>query len=170
MADIDHMLHEAISAADVLKAQLREILGDDEDTETLRDTIEGEIDLNGLICLAAEQNVTDQGLADGLAETIKKLQARKGRIEARIDMRRAAILTAMSAGEIRKIETPAGTISRKAVPPSLLIVEEAKIPSSYWKPSDPKLDRKALADALKAGTAVPGVMMSNGSKTIQIRV
>jgi hypothetical protein len=50
MSNIDHMLHTAIQAADVLKAQLREIAGDDE--EVIHDTIEGEIDLQGLICTA----------------------------------------------------------------------------------------------------------------------
>lgn len=168
MADVDHLLHTATQAADVLKSQLREIAGDDEDT--LRDTIEGEIDLAGLISMAAQQNVFDVANADGLAAFIKQLSERKARIEKRIEMRRVAILTAMQSGEIRKLETPGGTITRKAVPPSVLILEESEIPGEFWKPSDPKLDRKAVADALKSGREVPGAVMSNGSETIQVRV
>jgi hypothetical protein len=167
MENIDYMLHTATQAADVLKAQLREIAGDDE--EVIHDTIEGEIDLAGLIRLAAEQNVTDAASVNGVSDLIDKLRDRKDRIERRIAMRRVAILAAMAAGEIRKIDTPAGTITRKAVPPSVLILEEASIPAEFWKPSDPKLDKKAVADALKAGKAVPGAMMSNGNETIQIR-
>jgi hypothetical protein len=167
MADIDHMLHTSTQAADVLKAQLREIAGDDE--QLLADTIEGEIDLRGLICMAAEQNVTDSASVDGIAALINKLRDRKERIENRIDMRRVAILTAMQAGEIRTLPTPAGTISRKAVPPSVLILEEAEIPAEFWTPSDPKLNKKAVADALKAGKPVPGAQMGNGGETIQIR-
>jgi len=168
MDNIDYTLHRATQAADVLKEQLRAIVGEDE--EVLHDTIEGEIDLEGLIRLAAEQNVIDDAAANGISVLINKLRDRKERVEKRIDMRRAAILAAMTAGEIRKIDTPAGTISRKAVPPSVLILEEASIPAEFWKPSDPRLDKKAVADALKAGRDVPGAMMSNGGETIAVRV
>ncbi|MEN9393701.1 MAG: hypothetical protein RLZZ104_2044 [Pseudomonadota bacterium] len=168
MADIDHMLHTATKAADVLKEQLREIAGDDVDV--IRDTLEGEIDLRGLICLAAEQNALDVAQVNGIATLIDDLRARKDRIENRIGMRRAAILAAMASGEIKTLETPAGTISRKAVPPSVLILDEAAIPSDYWKPSDPKLDKKAVGEALKAGREVPGAQMNNGGETISIRV
>lgn len=168
MADVDYLLHTATQAADVLKAHLREIAGDDVDV--IRDTLEGEIDLRGLICLAAEQNALDVAQVNGVAALINVLQARKGRIEKRIAMRRVAILAAMASGEIKSIETPAGTISRKAVPPSVLILEEASIPAEFWKPSDPRLDKKAVADALKAGREVPGATMSNGGETIQIKV
>lgn len=167
MDNLDHTLHRAIQAADVLKEQLRLVAGDDVDV--IRDTIEGEIDLRGLISIAAQQNVTDVGLIDGIGGVIRELTARKDRIEKRVAQRRAAILTAMQAGEIQKLETPAGTISRKAVAPTALILEEASIPSDFWKPQDPKLDKKAVLDALKAGTAVPGAQLSNGGETIQIR-
>jgi hypothetical protein len=167
MNNIDHMLHTATQAADVLKAQLREIAGDDE--QLLADTIEGEIDLRGLICMAAGQNVIDAASVNGIAELIDKLRDRKDRIERRIAMRRVAILTAMQSGEIRTLDTPAGTVTRKAVPPSVLILEEAEIPAEFFKPQEPKLDKKAVAEALKAGKPVPGAQMSNGGETIQIR-
>jgi len=167
MADVDHLLHQATQAADVLKAQLREIAGDDEDV--LRDTLEGEIDLKGLISEAAVQNVTDAAQVKGVADLIGQLLKRKDRIERRIAMRRVAILTAMQAGEIKKHETPAGTITRKAVPPSVLILEESQVPAEFWKASDPRLDKIAVADALKEGRDVPGACMSNGGETISIR-
>ena len=168
MADIDYLLHSATQAADVLKEQLREIAGDDVDV--IRDTLEGEIDLRGLICMAAEQNALDVAQVNGIAGLIDDLRTRKDRIEKRIAMRRVAIHAAMQSGEIKSIETPAGTITRKAVPPAVLILEEASIPAEFWKPADPKLDKKAVADALKAGREVPGATMSNGSETIQVRV
>jgi hypothetical protein len=76
----------------------------------------------------------------------------------------------MQSGEIRTLDTPAGTVTRKAVPPSVLILEEAEIPAEFFKPQDPKLDKKAVAEALKAGKPVPGAAMSNGGETIAIRV
>jgi len=164
---IDHKLHLAIQAADVLKLQLKEIVGDDLDT--IRDTIEGEIDLRGLIALAVQQNVIDEAQVDGIDALIGKLEARRERIEEHIELRRVAILTAMQSGEIDKLVTPAGTISRKALPRSALILMESEIPADYWKPQEPKLDKKAVLEALKAGTSVPGAQLSNGGTTIQIR-
>lgn len=166
--NVDHALHTAIKAADVLKEQLREIAGDD--VEVIRDTMEGEIDLRGLISLAAEQNLHDAALLSGIDDAMSRLRERKDRYEKRIAMRRAAILAAMTAGEIKTLETPSGTLTRKAVPPSVLIVDEAAIPSEFWKPSDPKLDKRAVTEAVKAGRDVPGAMLGNGSETLQVRV
>ena len=165
--DIDHTLHTATKAADVLKEQLREIAGDDLDV--IRDTMEGEIDLRGLISLAAEQNLADAAIVTGVDDAMSRLRERKERYEKRIAMRRAAILAAMASGEIKNLETPAGTLTRKAVPPSVLIVDEAAIPSEYWKPGDPKLDKKAVNEAVKAGREVPGTMMGNGGETLSVR-
>lgn len=168
MSDIDHLLHTSTQAADLLKAHLREIMGE-EDSELFRDTIEGEIDLKGIIALAAEHNVIDAATVEGTTAIIDKLVERRQRIKKRIELRRVAILAAMQAGELRTVETPAGTITRKATPPSVLIIEEAAIPAEFWKPSDPTLDKKAVADALKAKREVPGAMMSNGGETLQVR-
>ncbi len=168
MADIDYMLHTATQAADVLKAHLREIAGDD--VEAIADTIEGEIDLRGLISLAAEQNLADAAIVTGVDDAMSRLRERKERYEKRIAMRRAAILAAMASGEIKNLETPAGTLTRKAVPPSPVYYDESMIPSEFWKPSDPRLDKAAVKEALKAGREVPGAMMGNGGETLSVRV
>lgn len=162
------MLHTAIKDADVLKEQLREIAGDDIDT--LRDTLEGEIDLHGLICLAAAENLKDVTLAKAIREMEDELSARRDRIEKRISLRKTAILSAMQAAELKTIETPAGTLSRRAVPPSCLVVDEAQIPSEFWKASEPKLDKRSLLDALKAGRPISGAMLSNGGETLSSRI
>ena len=75
----------------------------------------------------------------------------------------------MSMAELKKLELPQATISRKPTPAKALILDEAAIPARFWKPSDPKLDKKAVLDALKAGEAVPGTSLSNGGETIAIR-
>ena len=168
MSAVDHLLHQATRAADVLKEQLREIAGDD--LEVIADTIEGEIDLHRLISWAAEENGRDTAQINGISDYIKRLKDLQDRIEKRVAMRRAAMLTAMQAGEIKRVDSPAGTITRKAVAPKVLILEEASIPAEFWKPSDPKLDLRAVGEALKAGKTVEGAMMSNGSETIQVRV
>ena len=167
MANVDHLLHKHTRAADVLKEQIREIAGDD--TDLIRDMIEGETPLRDLIAMGAEQNVIDSALVAGISEAMTTLRQRKERIEQRIELRRVALLVAMQSAEIKTIETPAGTLTRKAVPPSALILDEAAIPSGFWKASDPRLDKRAVLDALKAGNEVPGAQLSNGGETLQIR-
>jgi Siphovirus Gp157 len=51
-----------------------------------------------------------------------------------------------------------------------LILDEAILPAKFWKAQDPKLDKKAVLDALKAKEDVPGASLSNGGETISIRV
>jgi hypothetical protein len=167
MSEVHHLLTNATKAAEVLKEHLREIAGDDVDL--MRDMIEGETPLNDLLAMACSDNVTDVGLVNGLESAIGALRARKDRIEKRIGMRRVAMLAAMETAEIKVLETPTGTLSRRAVPASALVLDETAVPSQYWKPADPTLDKKAVLAALKAGTEVPGCMLSNGGETLSIR-
>jgi hypothetical protein len=61
------------------------------------------------------------------------------------------------------------TLTRKPVPPKVQILDEAAIPSQFWKRADPALDKKAIGDALKAKQDVPGATLSNGGETISLR-
>lgn len=167
MSDNDHRLFQTTRAADVLKEQLREIAGDD--AEVVCDTLEGEFDLPGLICKAVSENASDGALVKAIRQLEDDLAARRDRVEKRVSHRKVAILAAMQTAEMKTLETPAGTVTRKAVPPSLLVLDEAAIPAEFWKAQEPKLDRKALAEAVKAGAVIPGAQMSNGGETIQTR-
>ncbi|MGE0857439.1 MAG: siphovirus Gp157 family protein [Hyphomicrobiaceae bacterium] len=46
----------------------------------------------------------------------------------------------------------------------------SRIPSEFWKPQPPRLDKKVVLDALKAGAVVPGAELSNGGETLSMRV
>ena len=167
MNDTPHQLHKAIRAAEVLKQTLRDIAGDDVDA--IRDTIEGETNLHDLIAKTCENIVIDGGMVTGLGDVMKSLADRKDRIEKRIASMRIACLKAMEIAELSSLETLTGTLTRKTLPPSVIISDEAVIPSQFWKPSDPRLDKKAILAALKTGEAIPGCELSNGGETLQIR-
>ena len=98
MDNTGHRLHVEIKAAEVLKATLQDIAGDDADL--IRDTLEGETSLRELIAKSCEQVVADGGLVNGIAEAIEGLKARKDRIEKRIAFTRTACLTAMQIAEL----------------------------------------------------------------------
>lgn len=150
--------------------KLRQMLGEDADPKLLLDTIEGETNLAEACVFVLEQTNEDEILIEGLKAKIDELQVRKGRMEKSVESRRGVILMAMDKAGLQTIKSPLGTLSARPTPPKLVVQDEAVIPSKFWKPSDPKLDRTALTEALKAGEAIPGASLSNGGVSLSIRV
>jgi hypothetical protein len=141
------------AAAAVLKDQLVQIFADDQqelDARTISDTIDGETGLFEAIDRVLAQIGQDEAAAEGISAFQKKLSERKSRLEKRGDTLRTMLTNVMDMLGEKKLERPLGTISLKAVPPKLVVVEESEIPAGYWVPSDPTLDRKELTGALKA--------------------
>lgn len=194
MGDASFALSKQMEAARLLREQIADIAAGDADF--IRDTIEGETSLHEQIGALVASIAEDEAVADGIKALLDNLGARKKRLEARADVKRALVACAMEIGELRKIDTPAGTVSLKPVPPKLIPTEESDIPARFWKVGDPILDRRALGDALKARDAalkeaqaiedqearalgiaaveaahppIPGATLSNGSLTISIR-
>jgi hypothetical protein len=48
-------------------------------------------------------------------------------------------------------------------------VDESHIPEAFWKPQQPKLDRRALLAALKAGEVIRGAALDNGGTALSVR-
>lgn len=167
MSDVSHTLHREILAAKTLRAQLADILGTDE--EFIADAVEGETSLNEAIDAVVEFLVQDYAAINGLDVMIEGFKRRRDRIEARIDNMRTALAVALDQAGRKKVEHPAVTLSLRNVPPSLAVTDEALIPSTYWKPSEPRLDKRAVLAALKAKESVPGAELSNGGSTIAIK-
>jgi len=49
------------------------------------------------------------------------------------------------------------------------VLNESEIPSIYWEPRDPKLDRATLLADLKGGREVGGVTLSNPEPILSVR-
>ena len=105
----------------------------------------------------------------GLKAYSDDLSARRDRIAARIQVKRALLASALAIAERPKLELDIGTLSLTKVPPKAQIVEEADIPASYWQPQPPRLDLKALTADLRDGARVPGATLTNGGQTVTIR-
>jgi hypothetical protein len=70
---------------------------------------------------------------------------------------------------VTAVKTPQGSsVSFKALPPSVIVVNEAELPDEFVK-IERKPNKTAIGNALKAGMQVPGASLSNGGETIQIR-
>lgn len=168
MSNVGHELHEQSKAAKVLVEQLRDLQADD-DEDVVRDSIEGETDLHEAIEAAVKRLGDDLAAIEGLEAYTKKLDGRKARLKERVETTREAIANAMELARLPKMETPFATIAQKKVAPKVIITEEADIPSDFFKPQPPKLDKRAVMDALKAKQVVPGAQLSNGGTTISVR-
>jgi hypothetical protein len=163
---ITHTLHQETEAARTLLANLADVIGDDDDMK--RDIVEGETDLLEAIDQAVWMLAADMAHIKGLNDYIDKFTARKERLQQRVEHMRAALAVAMEQAGRKKIEHQAVTLSLRPTAPSVQVIDEASIPSKFWKPSEPKLDKVAVKEALKAKENVPGATMSNGGISLTL--
>lgn len=162
----DHGINrQAVAAAELIRA-----LGEDAEDETLvHDAVEGETDFFEAVDRALAEIGECEIVAAGIADMQKRLSDRLTRTNNRAEKLRGLIDQAFQMAEIKSHKFATATITTKAIPRKLIITDESQIPTRFFKPQPPKLDRKELLDALKSGEAIPGADMSNGGTTIQIR-
>lgn len=160
-------LHRETEAARALLANIRDVIGDDEDMA--HDAVEGETSLLEEMAKAVARIQEVAAFEAALAAQIEQLEARKSRFANQGERIRTALCVAMGDVGLKKAELAGATLTLKPVPPKVVVTDEAAIPAAFWKPSDPKLDRKALLAALK-DHPVDGASLSNGSTTISISV
>lgn len=158
------LVNEALAAK-----TLKDALATD-DSELLRDMVEGETDFFEAVEKVLRQMDDDSILVTGIRSRMTELEERKRRIEKRIDTARASLEAAMIVSECPPIETALGTVSLKKLPPSLNLIDEVRVPSEFWKRAEPKLDKCAVLAALKDGKSVTGASLTNGGMAIQIRM
>ena len=161
-------LRNEAEATRTLLANIRDVIGDDEDAA--HDAIEGETSLIEAIASAVNGIAVLEAHEIALAGLMKDLATRKERFGHQAEVIRAALCVAMAMADLKKLELPQATISRKPTPPKVIVTDEAAIPARFWKAADPRLDKKALLEALKTtAEEVPGAELSNGGETIAIR-
>ena len=159
-----HGLTEHEYLRDRLRAEFPEA-----DEQTLSDTVEGLSTLPEALAAVVRSYLDDLALAAALGTRMGDMQERLGRIEQRAERKRALVTGVMERAGIKKLAEADFTASLRAVPPSLVVLDEAVIPPAYWRPQPPKLDRQGLTAALRAGTAVAGAALGNGQTTISVR-
>lgn len=168
MSDVSRELHIQGEAARALLLNIKDVVEDD--AEMIETAVEGETNLKEAISAAVDRILELDAHEEAIELQIKALSERKERFAHQSERIKAAIHVAMGQAELRKLELPQATLGVRAVPPKAEITDESLIPSKYWKAQDPKLDRKAVLDALKAKEAIPGATLSNGSETLSLRV
>lgn len=189
--DAEFLLNRELEDHQILFAQLEEIAGGDEDA--LRDFIEGETNVLELIEKLDAHIVEAEIEATGAAAQIDKLTKRKRAAENRIERFRDAIKSALEIAKLKSHKTTISTLSLKPAPIKAIVLNEADVPSKWFKPADPKIDQGGLTtyfrDAKKAADAaakikdeaeraaalakvdedfppIPGVSVSAGATTL----
>ena len=140
-----------------LQAEYREA-----DEDTLRDTLEGISSLPEALATVVRSYLDDLTFAAALGIRISEMQDRLSRIEQRAEKKRGVITAVMERADIRKLVEPDFTASLRAVPPSLLVMDEREVPAAFWRPQAPKLDRRALIAALGGYRAGQGADRAHG--------
>lgn len=159
---------DAIRSIDAMRAIKEGISQLTDDADAIRDTLDGQTDLAGMVASLVASIDEDQLLLDGIAARMKALKERQERVELRVEAKRALIQQGMEIADQKSVELPSATLTLKKVPPKLVVVNEASIPPDFFA-TKVTLDKKKALDALKDGKTVDGCQLSNGSMTLQIR-
>jgi Siphovirus Gp157 len=139
------------------------------DEQTLADTVEGLTDLHEIVAAIVRAALADEALATGLKSRIAEMQDRLDRLQDRASKRRQVAKDVMVELDIKKITAPDFTVSIRPGMPSLLVLDEAAVPSIYWQPSAPRLNRHGLLRELKEGADIKGVALSNPEPVLSVR-
>ena len=149
--------------------EIRAELGEDFDTETFMDTLDGVTDAADI----ADRMIADMLAAEAMGEAIRgeisDLTARRDRYDARKDAFRRQLLSLLDATGEKKMERPRATISRRAGMPSVQITDESAIPSQLCKTTVAP-DKAAIKAQLLAGETVPGAQIVMGADGVTVRV
>ena len=141
----------------------------DLDNDALTETLEGITDLHEMIAALIRSALVDDALSTGLRNRLNDMKERLRRLEERGAKKRQLALEAMDEVGLNKLQQPDFTASTRPGSPSLVVTTEGDVPSPYWVPQPPKLDRQALLGALKGGSAIPGVQLNNPKPVLVVR-
>ncbi|MGA7582067.1 MAG: siphovirus Gp157 family protein [Pseudolabrys sp.] len=139
------------------------------DEQTLADTVEGLTDLHEIVAAIVRAALADEALATGLKGRIAEMQDRLDRLQDCAAKRRHIARDVMAELDLKKITAPDFTVSVRPGMPSLLVLDEAAVPSIYWEPREPRLNRQGLANDLKQGAEISGVTLSNPEPVLSVR-
>ncbi|MGB9045346.1 MAG: siphovirus Gp157 family protein, partial [Pseudolabrys sp.] len=139
------------------------------DEQTLADTVEGLTDLHEIIAAIVRSALADEALATGLKGRISDMQDRLERLQDRASKRRQIAKDVMVDLDLKKITAPDFSVSIRPGMPSLLVLDEAAVPSIFWQPSAPRLKRQELLSELKEGADIKGVALSNPEPVLSVR-
>jgi len=108
-------------------------------------------------------------LATGLKGRIAEMEDRLARLQGRAAKRRQIARDVMVDLDLKKLTAPDFTASIRPGMPALMVIDEVAVPSIYWEPREPRLNRQGLMADLKPGAEVEGATLSNPEPVLSVR-
>lgn len=147
--------------------EIQELIEDGkEGLEDTLEALEGALEDKAIGYAKVMKNLEAQ--ASAIKEEEKRLRERRKSIENNIKRMKESLQGAMEYNNIKRIKTDLFTFNIQKNVPSLKVNENALIPAEYFEKQDPKLNRKALTDAIKNGLTIDGVELIQ-SEGLRIR-
>jgi len=141
-----------------------------EDIETLSEGLTQAEDFKSLCLDIAEAAIDHELQAKAVSERITEMTERKSRLMRTSDNLRNIVLQCMEIRGEDTIKSPTLTLSVSRRGGDLVVTDEALVPSRFFKPQPPVLDKKALKDAVVTdGEVIDGATVGNGSIGLTIR-
>lgn len=140
----------------------------DLDEQTMLDTLEGmagDLETKATNIAALARNI--DAAAAAIKEAESAMAKRRKALENRAERLREYLMANMNRTGITKIESPWFVIAVRNNPESLIVTDEASIPSEYFEqlpPPPPSLDKKRLKEAIKSGLVVDGAHLERGQR------
>lgn len=154
--------------ADEFRAAAEQLADLDLPAEVVADTLES---LSGDLEVKANNVAAFMRNLEATAEQIKAAEAqmatRRKAIEARAASLRGYLLRCMQTAGISKIESPHFRLTVRDNPAAVDVFDEQQVLQQYWRqpePPAPTIDKKAIAEAVKAGADVPGARIVRGHR------
>lgn len=142
------------------------------DEQTFLDTLDGlsgELEQKAINVAMYIKNL--EVSADAIKQAEKSMADRRTSIEAKQDKIRKYLLENMLKTGITKIECPHFVLSVRKNPASVDVLMQDQIPDEYFDipdPLPPTLNKKRLAEDLKAGVLIEGARLTQGN-SLQIK-
>lgn len=98
----------------------------------------------------------------------KRLNERRTSLESQVKQLKEYLHHNLEICGVKKVKGQLFTIGIQKNPPSVNVLDETKIPKSYFIPQPDKLDRKSLIEAFKNGELIEGAELTQG-ESLRIR-
>lgn len=109
-----------------------------------------------------------EGETDTVDKEIKRLQAIKKQKQNKVSSLKEYLLNEMKRLNAPRIKTDYMTISIRNNPQSVNVLDETKIDRAYFVPTEPRLDKRALLEDMKAGLVVDGAELQR-TESLQLK-
>lgn len=154
------------------RQMVERLMQTDADAQTVADTIEGEaypLEVKAKNVAYAIRTLIAN--AEAIEAAQDEMEKRRKAMENRAASIKRYLLECMEMAGVQKIDCPHFSIKIANNPPAVVIDDDRQIPASFIiepEAPPPYPDKKAIAEALKAGQDVPGARLTRG-KRIDIR-